>query len=419
MNFLRFVTGSIKIILNGSRSYYAWVTFLLLLIIWGAFGYAHQLANGLIVTHMRDSVSWAYYIGNFTFLVGVAAASIMLVIPAYIYHWKPIKEIAIFGELLAVCAVVMCICFIIVDIGNPLRFWHMLPLVGTMNFPSSLLSWDFFVLSSYFLLNLVIVIYLLYCHFYKKEYKVSFVMPLILFSIPLAIGIHTTTAFLFNALPGRPYWNSALLAPRFLASAFCSGPAILLILFQLLRRITKFEIKDEAIWTIAELMVYAMFIYLFFTVAELFKEFYSGTEHIIYWEYLLFGIGKNHELVVYSWSSIIMGCIAFALFLIPRTRKNFLTLNIGAVLIYASVYIEKGIALIVPGFTPDTLGQIYVYTPSMTEIRTAVMIFSAGFLLFTFLSKVVIAIVFEDYSINDLRRVKKPGPAVVNQASPA
>ena len=383
-----------------------WVIFLILLIIWGGFGYSKQLINGLAVTHMRDSVSWAFYIGNFTFLVGVAAASVMLVIPAYIYHWKPIKEIVIFGELLAICAVVMCICFIIVDIGNPLRFWHMLPIVGTMNFPSSLLSWDFFVLSSYFFLNLIIVVYLLYCHFYKKEYKMSFVMPLVLFSIPLAIGIHTTTAFLFNALPARPFWNSALLAPRFLASAFCSGPAILLILFQILRKITKFEIKDEAIWRIAELMVYAMFIYLFFTVAELFKEFYSGTEHIIYWKYLLFGIGKNREIVLYSWSSIIMGCIAFLLFLIPATRKNFLTLNIGTVLIYASVYIEKGIALIVPGFTPDALGQIYVYTPSMIEIRTAVMIFSAGFLLFTFFTKIAIAIVFEDYCIDDLRPKK-------------
>lgn len=407
MNFLRFVIGSFKILTKGRKSYFAWVTFLILLIIWGGFGYANQLRHGLIVTHMRDSVSWAFYIGNFTFLVGVAAASVMLVIPAYIYHWKPIKEITIFGELLAVCAVVMCICFIVVDIGNPLRFWHMLPIVGTLNFPSSLLSWDFFVLISYFLLNLVIVVYLLYCHFYKRDYKISFVMPLILFSIPLAIGIHTTTAFLFNALPGRPYWNSALLAPRFLASAFCSGPAILLILFQILRKITKFEIKDEAIWRIAELMVYAMFIYLFFTVAELFKEFYSGTENILYWKYLLFGVGKNHELVIYSWSSIIMGSIAFLLFLIPATRKDFRTLNIGAVLIYGSVYIEKGIALVIPGFTPDTLGQIYVYTPSMTEIRTAVMIFSAGFLLFTFVSKIAIAIVFEDYNIYDLTQKKQ------------
>lgn len=403
MNFIRFITGSIKIIFHGSKAYYAWLIFLLLLIIWGGTGYSSQLTHGLIETHMRDSVSWGFYIGNFTFLVGVAAAAVMLVVPAYIYDWKPIKEIVIFGELLAVCSVIMCISFIVVDIGNPLRFWHMLPLLGTMNFPSSMLSWDFFVLNIYLLLNLFVVTYLLYCIFYSKEYNKSLVLPLVLISIPMAVAIHTTTAFLYNALPGRVFWNSALLAPRFLASAFCSGPAILLILFQILRKTTKFEIKDEAIWKIAELMVYAMFIYLFFTIAELFKEFYSGTENILYWKYLLFGIGDHKEIVPYSWSSIIMGCTAFVLFLIPKTRRNFVTLNIGAILIYGSVYVEKGIALIIPAFTPDILGQIYVYTPSMTEIKTAVMIFSLGFLLFTFLSKISIAIVFEDYKIESLR----------------
>ncbi|NQU87902.1 MAG: polysulfide reductase NrfD [Mariniphaga sp.] len=407
MNFIRFTIGSLKIILRGSKTYYAWLIFLFLLIIWGGFGYSGQLSEGLIKTHMRDSVSWAFYIGNFTFLVGVAAAAVMLVIPAYIYNWKPIKEIAIFGELLAICAVIMCILFIVVDIGNPMRFWHMLPLIGTMNFPSSMLSWDFFFLLAYFLINLTVVSHLLYCIFFKKNYKKSLVLTLVFISIPMAVGIHTVTAFLYNALPARPFWNSALLAPRFLASAFCSGPAILLILFQILRKITKFEIKDEAIWRIAELMVYAMFIYLFFTIAELFKEFYSGTEHILYWKYLLFGIGENNEIVIYSWSSIIMGCIAFVLFLIPKTRKNFVTLNIGAVLIYASVYVEKGIALIIPGFTPDVLGQIYVYTPSMTEIRTAALIFSFGFLIFTFLVKIAIAIVFEDYNIDVLNQKKK------------
>jgi Ni/Fe-hydrogenase subunit HybB-like protein len=404
MNFFRFIRGSIKIILHGSKTYYAWVTFLLLLILWGGFGYAGQLNEGLIKTHMRDSVSWAFYIGNFTFLVGVAAAAVMLVIPAYIYNWKPIKEIAIFGELLAVCAVIMCISFIIVDIGNPLRFWHMLPVIGTLNWPDSMLSWDFFVLLTYLVINLIVVIHLLYRVFYKRDYNHSLVLPLVFLSIPMAVGIHTVTAFLYNALPARPFWNSALLAPRFLASAFCSGPAILLILFQILRKVTKFEIKDEAIWKIAELMVYAMFIYVFFTVAELFKEFYSGTQHLLYWKYLLFGIGENKEIVIYSWLSIIMGWIAFVLFLIPSTRKNFVTLNIGIVMIYASVYVEKGICLIIPGFTPDTLGQIYVYTPSMTEIRTAVMIFSLGFLLFTFLSKVAIAIMFDNYDIDVLNK---------------
>lgn len=407
MNFIRFLTGSLKIISRGNKAYYIWLTFLFLLILWGGTGYFGQLNDGLIKTHMRDSVSWAFYIGNFTFLVGVAAAAVMLVVPAYIYDWKPIKEIVIFGELLAVCAVIMCIAFIIVDIGNPLRFWHMLPLLGTMNFPSSMLSWDFFFLTIYLAINLVVVLHLLYSVFFKKGYNRSMVLPLVFISIPMAVGIHTVTAFLYNALPARPFWNSALLAPRFLASAFCSGPAILLILFQILRKITKFEIKDEAIWKIAELMVYAMFIYLFFTIAELFKEFYSDTEHILYWKYMLFGIGENKELVIYSWSSIVMGFLAFILFLIPKTRKNFVTLNIGAVLIYASVYVEKGIALIIPGFTPDVLGQIYVYTPSMTEIRTAALIFSLGFLLFTFVVKVAIAIVFEDYSIDVLNRKNK------------
>jgi Ni/Fe-hydrogenase subunit HybB-like protein len=409
-NLIRFIIGSIKIIFSGSRTYFIWLIFLSFLILWGVFGYVDQITHGLIKTHMRDSVSWGFYIGNFTFLVGVAAAAVMLVIPAYIYDWKPIKEIVIFGELLAVCAVIMSISFILVDIGNPLRFWHMLPFVGTMNFPNSMLSWDFFVLSIYLLLNLVVVTYLLYCIFYKKEYTRSLVLPLVLFSIPMAVAIHTTTAFLYNALPGRIFWNSALLAPRFLASAFCSGPAILLILFQILRKTTKFEIKNEAITKIAELMVYAMFIYLFFTIAELFKEFYSDTEHILYWKYLLFGIGEHKEIVPYSWSSIIMGCIAFILFLIPKTRNNLITLNIGAVLIYGSVYVEKGIALIIPAFTPDVLGQIYVYTPSMTEIRVAVMVFSLGFLLFTFLSKIAIAIVFDDYNIDSLRPEKQRLP---------
>ena len=404
MNFLRFISGSFKIIITGGRVYYSCLFFLLVLIVWGAFGYIGQLNDGLIVTNMRDSVSWGFYIGNFTFLVGVAAAAVVLVIPAYIYNWKQIKEIVIFGEILAICAVIMCICFIVVDIGHPLRFWHMLPFIGTMNFPNSILSWDFFVLIIYFLINLIVVTHLLYKHFFKKEYNKSIILPLVMLSIPAAIAIHTVTAFLYNALPARPFWNSALLAPRFLATAFCSGPAILILLFQVLRKTTKFEIKNEAIYTIAELMVYAMFIYIFFTISEFFKEFYSNTEHIVYWKYLLFGVEKNRVISIYGWSSFIMGFTAFLLFLIPKTRKNLFTLNIGAVLIYFSIYLEKGITLIIPGFTPDALGQYFFYVPSDTEIRTAVMIFSAGALLFTFISKIAIAILFEGFSIDSLKK---------------
>ena len=410
MSFWRFLLGCLRIVTKGGRVYYSSIFFLFVLIVWGAIGYFDQLQNGLIVTNMRDSVSWGFYIGNFTFLVGVAAAAVMLVIPAYIYNWKQLKEIVIFGEILAIVAVIMCLGFITVDIGKPLHFWHMLPFVGTINFPSSVLAWDFFVLLIYFILNLIIVAHLLYKHFYKKEYNKSFILPLVLFSIPAAIAIHTVTAFLFNAIPARPYWNSALLAPRFLTTAFCSGPAILILLFQVLRKTTKFEIKDEAIFTIAELMIYSMAIFLFFTVSEFFKEFYSNTEHVVYWKYLLLGVEKNRAIVMYSWSSIIMGVSAFLLFLFPKTRKNLFTLNIGAVLIYFSVYFEKGIALIIPVFTPDTLGQYLFYVPSHIEIRTAIMIFSSGALLFTIISKIAIAILFEGFTIDSLKNPKKQVP---------
>lgn len=406
MNFIRFFKESLKIVIRGNKWYYLWLTFLLALMIWGGLGYLDQLKEGLVVTNMRDSVSWAFYIGNFTFLVGVAAAAIMLVIPAYVYNWKPIKEVVIFGELLAISALIMSMLFVFVDIGGPLRLWHMLPFVGKLNLPSSLLAWDFVVLNLYFILNIVIVLYLLYKHFIKKDYNKSILTPLVLFSIPMAICIHTVTAFLYNGLAARPYWNTALLAPKFLASAFCSGPAVLLILFQILKKTTTFEIKDEAIWKIAELMAYAMFINLFFFFSEIFKEVYSNTEHIVHLKYLFKGVGENRDIVAYGWLSFIISFIAFLLFLIPATRKNIITLNIGAILIYFGVYIEKGIALIIPGFTPDTLGQIYVYRPSLTEIRTSVAIFSFGFLVFTLLTRVAVAIVFEGFNIDRLKKVK-------------
>ena len=101
-----------------------------------------------------------------------------------------------------------------------------------------------------------------------------------------------------------------------------------------------------------------------------------------------------------------MGLAAFLIFLVPKTRKNLFTLNIGAVLIYFSVYFEKGITLIIPGFTPDTLGQYYFYAPSATEIRVAVMIFSAGAILFTFLCKIAIAILFEGFSFESIQKKK-------------
>src|SRR5512133_1315295 len=384
MNFIRFITGSVKIIFTGSKTYFLWLAFLLLLILWGIFGYTDQLAHGLIKTSMRDSVSWGFYIGNFTFLVGVAAAAVLLVVPAYVYDWKPIKEVALFGELLAVASIVMCLLFVLVDMGRPDRFWHIIPFIGHMHLPSAIMAWDAIVLNIYLAVNLVVASYLVYCGYHGIHYNKKFVWPLVIFSIPMAISIHTVTAFLYNGMASRPYWNSAILAPRFIASAFCSGPALLLILFQILRKVSAFEIKDEAIHKVAELMAYAMGFNLFLFGAEVFKEYYSNTHHLVHYQYLFAGLhGQRSPIALYAWMSLAFAVISFFLFLIPKTRRNIVTMNIGCVLIYASVYIEKGIALIIPGFTPDQLGQVYAYVPSATELRVAAGVFGVGFLLFT------------------------------------
>jgi molybdopterin-containing oxidoreductase family membrane subunit len=392
MGLWQFLTTSVRLVLRGGMAYWLWMAFLVALIAWGGLAYMEQLRNGLIVTNMRDQVSWAFYIGNFTFLVGVAAAAVVLVIPAYIYHWGPIKEVAILGEILAISAIIMCLLFVVVDMGRPDRFWHLVPGIGRMNFPSSVLAWDVLVLNLYLVLNAVIVTHLLYRGVQGRPYNQRLVVPLVLFSIPAAVGIHTVTAFIYVGIPARPYWNASILAPRFLCSAFCSGPAIMLILFQILQRTTKIAIKDTAIWKIAELMAYAMFLNLFLLGAEVFKEYYSATEHLVHIQYLFTGIRGYRALVPYSLAFVVCGIIAFLLFLFPATRRNVVTLNLGCLLIYASVYIEKGMGLVMPAFTPDILGEIYEYTPTLHELRIGAAIFSIGFLVFTVLCKIAIPI---------------------------
>jgi Ni/Fe-hydrogenase subunit HybB-like protein len=383
---------ALRQIFIGNRTYYLWIAFLSFFILLGISAYIDQLNRGLITTAMRDQVSWGLYISNFTFLVGVAAAAVLLVVPAYLYNFKPIKEIVLFGELLAITAITMCILFILVDMGQPMRVWHILPFIGAMHFPASLLAWDVVVLNGYLAINAIIAFYVLYRLSIGKEYSMSVIGPLIILSIPWAVSIHTVTAFLYNGLSSRPFWNASILAPRFLASAFCSGPAIMLVLFQIIRKRSEVEIDNRAIFKIAELIAYAMGLNLFLLGAEAFKEFYSGAVDSYSIQYLYFGLHGKASLVPWMWSATLFNITAFFLFLFPKTRENFITLNLGCLLIIMGVYIEKGMGLVVPGFVPDTLGEIYEYSPTTSEILVTMGIWAAGALLYTLLLKFAVPI---------------------------
>ncbi len=393
-----FLASAAKRLVTGPRTYYLWVGLLLVVALTGLAAYSRQVTTGLVVTGLTSYVPWGLYIGNFTFLVGVAAAAVLLIIPAYIYDFGPIKEIVIIGEALAVSALIMVLLFVTADMGRPDRLWHLVPGWGILNLPSSLLGWDIVVVNGYLFLNLFIPGYLLYKAYQMKEPNKSFIIPFILLSIPWAVSIHTVTAFIYNGLASRPFWNASILAPRFLASAFCSGPALIILVYQIIRKYTKFHVKDEALFTIAEIICYAMAINLFLLGAEFFKELYSDTHHLSPLKYLYNGLHGKHALVPWIRTALCFNLIAFLIFLVPATRKNFKTLNIACVMIIIGIWIEKGMGLIVPGFIPAPLGEVWEYSPSPVEILVTLGIWATGMLVFTMILKIIIPIETGDFT---------------------
>ena len=396
-HFWAFVKGSVRIVTRGRPAYWIWLVALLAVAAFGVLAYANQLQNGLITSNMRDPLSWGFYIGNFAFLVGVAAAAVVLVIPAYIYEWGPLRELVLIGELMALAAIVMCILFVTVDLGAPERIWHLLPVLGLPNFPRSLLVWDILVLNAYFLVNYFIVTYLLYKAFLDRPYNASFIMPIIFLSIPLAILIHTVTAFLFMGLVARPFWHTAILAPRFLASAFCSGPALLVLIFQVLRRVGQMRLSDSALHKIGELLAYAMAVNLFFLGVEVFKEFYFETSHAVHAHLQWFGTVERSDIAIYTWAALFSNTAAFLIFVVPVLRHRLVVLSVGCALAVFGVFIEKGLGLLLPGMTPDVLGEVYTYNPSLNELMVGAGVWAIGALLFTLMVKVAMAISAGDF----------------------
>jgi len=378
--------------LTGNTHYFLWLGLLGVLSLLGLYYYGAQFTQGFTVTNLSDQVSWGAYIANFTFLVGVAAAAVLLVIPSYLYKNEDIKKVVLLGEILAFVAMIMCLLFIVVDLGRPDRFLHILPYLGKLNFPQSILAWDVLALNGYLFLNNFIPGYLLYMKYLGKEPNAKYYLPFVFISIVWAISIHTVTAFLYSGLGGRPFWNTAILAPRFIVSAFVAGPALLMLIFQTSRRFTEMKIPEAVFDYLKRIMTYTMLINLFLLGCEVFKEFYTDSTHVLSARYLFFGIHGHQMLVPYIWSAILMELFAIFVLLTPNLRNNWKFMSVACVMAFVGIWVEKGMGLIVPGFIPTPLGDLVEYTPSMIEILVSLGIWAFGALIFTMMGKVVIAI---------------------------
>jgi len=372
----------------GGRRYWTWVGGLLVVMGLAMLAYLRQLDVGLGVTGLSRDVTWGLYIAQFTFLVGVAASAVMVVLPYYLHDFKAFGRITILGEFLAISAVTMCMLFIFVDMGQPMRVLNVL-LYPT---PHSMMFWDMASLGGYLALNAVIALVTLSAE-RKQVAPPRWIKPVIILSIPWAVSIHTVTAFLYNGLPGRSFWLTAILAPRFLASAFAAGPALLILLCLILRKLTSFDAGREPVQKLAVIVTYAMLLNVFFILLELFTALYSQIpEHVEHFEFLYFGLDGNATLMPWMWTSSVLALASLVALLVPSVRRRESWLAVTCGMVFASLWIDKGLGLIVGGFVPSPLGAVTRYVPTLPEVLIVLGIWALGFLMVTVFYKIALAV---------------------------
>ncbi len=372
----------------GSRRYWMWILCLAAIILAGFLCYMRQLTYGLVITGLSRDVTWGLYIAQFTFFVGVAASAVMVVLPYYLHDYKQFGRITILGEFLAIGAVIMCMLFVFVDMGQPSR------VLNVLRYPTpwSLMFWDFISLGGYLLLNILISLVMLS----SERQGVSppqWIKPIIILSIPWAVSIHTVTAFLYSGLPGRTFWMTAVLAPRFLASAFASGPALLILLCLVLRKVARFDAGREAIQQLGLIVTYATVINVFLVLVEIFTVFYSRIpEHIQHFQYVFLGLDGNYHLAPWMWLSVLLSVSALVLLLVPKWRNSPRLLPVACIFVFVSLWLDKGLGLIVGGFTPSPLGAITTYTPTLPEGTIVLGVWAIGALMITVFYKIALSV---------------------------
>jgi molybdopterin-containing oxidoreductase family membrane subunit len=387
-----FVKHGLVLNLTGSLTYQLYLCGLVALMMIGAYAYSVQLRLGLAATNMSNIVSWGFYISNFTFLVGVAAAAVMLILPAYIFKDKDLHRVVIIGEGVAVGALVMCITFVFVDLGRPFKAWHLTPGIGILNWPSSLLAWDIIVLNGYLALNLLVPAYILFCQFNGREPDPRKYRPFVFLSIFWAFAIHMVTAFLYEGLPARAFWNNPMMGPRFLASAFAAGPALITTVLVVVHAHTSFKIPVNTFNKLRLIIVISAIVNLIMLFSEIFKEFYFPTHHSLSATYLFFGLKGHDALVPWIWSAIACNVTGTLILAFNPGGNKPLVLFPACILLFVGIWIEKGMGLIVPGLVPSPLGEVVSYAPSLVELGVTAGVFGVGIFVITMLVRPALVI---------------------------
>lgn len=376
---------------RSGKVYWAWMAFLLLMIVVGCTAYGYQMYNGFQVTGMSRDISWGLYIGHLTFFVGVAAGGVMIVLPYYFHNVKEYGRITVVGEFLAIGALIMALLFVVVDVGAPFKILN----VWLYWTPQSMLCWDSLVIPLYLLLNIVVGYQVLQAENKGVHYK-KWVKALAMISVPVAFSIHIVTAFLYAGLPSRHYFLSAVLPAKFLAGAFATGPALIILICLLLKRLIGFDAGQKAMRMLATTTIYAFIVLLIMLGSEFFTAYYSNVPaHKIALSYLFFGYHGHNEFVPFMIVFWIATILALVLLLPTKYRYNPATMGIGAAAIFLALYIEKGLTFVIGGLAENPFGHIISYVPGFAEILVIIGVYAIGLFILSLLFKMIVVVKYD------------------------
>ncbi|OQP64222.1 polysulfide reductase [Niastella vici] len=288
-----------------------WIGVLLSLCVVGLIAYTRQLSKGLVVTSMRDYVSWGIYISNFVFFVAISLVGSLItaILRLTDVHWStPLTRIA---EIIAVSAITFAAIIIVVDMGRPDRFYNLF-FHGRLQSP---IIWDVIVITTYFFISILLLYFPLLpdCMLLLKNEKKLGKRPnklykflgsfwrntpaqikinecainiLVITIIPVAFSIHTVTSWLF-ATTYRPGWDSTNFGAYFVSGAFLVGAGGVLMAMYAFRKSYKLEkyITELHFDKMGKIVVMLALVYLYFNINEFlvpaFKMKKPDQEHLM------------------------------------------------------------------------------------------------------------------------------------------
>lgn len=341
-------------------------------------------SGGLVLTGVNEDVPWGLYISFFTFWVGVAASAVIFSFAAYVFGDKHFKRIVPLAEAQAIVALVITVWGIVANLGRPERALVLMPQLAN---PRSMLDWDFIVIFTYMALNAVAFVYTVHKYRLGEDLPRGFIVPFMIVSTPFAIGIHTVTAWMFHALTSRPALNTALLAPRFIATAFASGPALLLLLVYILEKTTSWLKVDFSVYRrTLNVIVISLATGLFFTPAEFHEALWYTTEPLKRGQLLATLLGGGIPLLTtLFWLWLSLGVAAAILGMLPPVRSSKAGIAFTALVTFIAVFSEKTLATILPGFVVNPLGLQASYNITPLEVFVSIGIHATVFILFAIL----------------------------------